>query len=228
MEADASADRMTRAPQQERGQRRVAQILEAAAEVFREHGVGGATMQLIAERAGASMGSLYHFFPNKDAVLETLGARYADRIRRRNEEAMPLSLAHLEPNALFDAVLCAQMAFIEETPAFEAVHAAVARHCPAIYDALNQALVGHVGQFLALRYPRMPEPQRLASAMVSVSIVRTVVNLAAQAPAAMRALVIGEGHAMLVAHYGAADAQFGVGHSSSRDVRAPRPSIPVP
>ena len=210
--AEAPAERPPRAPQQERGQRRVAQILGAAAEVFLEHGVGGATMQLIAERAGASVGSLYHFFPNKDAVLESLGARYADRVRRLNEEAMPLSLVHLEPNALFDRVLHAQMAFVEETPAFDAVHAAVARNCPAVYDALNHALVGHVGQFLALRYPRMPEPQRLASAMVSVSMVHAIVVLAAQVPAAMREPVIREAHAMLVAHYGAADAQFGVGY----------------
>ena len=215
MDAGLPADRTFRVPQQERGQRRVAQILDAAAEVILAHGVGGATMQLIAERAGASAGSLYHFFPNKDAVLESLGAQYADRARRRNEEAMPFSLVHLEPDALFDRVLRGQMAFLEETPAFGAVQEAVERNCPAIFDALNQAVVGHVGQFLALRYPRMPEPQRLASAMVSVSTVLAIVGLAIRVPPAMRETVIREGKAMLVAHFGAADARFGIGSAAS-------------
>jgi len=213
--APSPSDRAPRLPQQERGQRRVAQILDAAAEVFLEHGVGGATMQLIAERAGASVGSLYHFFPSKDAVLESLGARYADRVRRLNEEAMPLSLVHLEPNALFERVLRAQMVFVEETPAFDAVHEAVARNCPAIHDALNQALVGHVGQFLALRYPRMPEPHRLAAAMAAVATVHAIIDLAARLPAPMREPVIREAHAMLVARYSEADVRYGIGPKAS-------------
>lgn len=207
----AVPDRAPRAPQQERGQRRVEQILDAAEQVFVEAGVGAATMQMIADRAGSSMGSLYHFFPNKDAIVEALGARYADAVRETNEQAMPLETVHLPAPELFDRILGAQVKFIERTPAFDAVHAAVHRNCPAIADALNQALVGHVGQFLALRYPSMPEPMRAASAMVSVAAVHAVVDLASRLPAEFRDLVIRESHTMLVAHYSALDAQYGRG-----------------
>lgn len=203
------ADRAPRAPQQERGQRRVEQILDAAESVFVEVGVGAATMQLIADRAESSVGSLYHFFPNKEAIVEALGARYADIVRRTNEEAMPLELVHLPAEELFDRILQAQVGFIESTPAFDAVHDAVHRNCPAIYDALNQALVGHVGQFLALRYPGMPEGERAASAMVSVATVHSVVDLASRIPGDFRALVIREAHTMLVAHFRALDARYG-------------------
>ncbi len=205
----APADRVPRAPQQERGQRRVEQILDASESVFSEAGVGAATMQMIADRANASVGSLYHFFPNKEAIVEALGARYADAVRRSNEEAMPLAAVHLPAEELFERILQAQVGFIERTPAFDAVHDAVHRNCPAIYDALNQALVGHVGQFLALRYPTMPEAERAASAMVSVATVHSVVDLASRIPADFRALVIREAHAMLVAHFGAFDARYG-------------------
>lgn len=203
------ADRAPRAPQQERGQRRVEQILDAAESVFAEAGVGAATMQMIADRASASVGSLYHFFPNKEAIVEALGARYADSVRRSNEEAMPLEAVHLPAEELFERILQAQVGFIERTPAFDAVHDAVHRNCPAIYDALNQALVGHVGQFLALRYPRMPEGERAASAMVSVATVHSVVDLASRIPPDFRALVIREAHAMLVSHFGGLDARYG-------------------
>ena len=182
-EADAR-DRAPRAPQQERGQRRVEQILDAAEKVFAEHGVAGTTMQLIAERAEASVGSLYHFFPNKEAIVEALGARYAEAVRETNESAMPLELVHLPADALFARILRAQVEFIERTPAFDAVHSAVHRNCPAIYDALNQALVGHVGKFLAVRYPALPEQERMASAIVSVATVHSIVELASRLPAA--------------------------------------------
>lgn len=207
-------ERAPRAPQQERGQRRVEQILDAAEQVFVEQGVGAATMQMIADRAGASMGSLYHFFPNKDAVVEALGARYADAVRDTNQKAMPLESVHLPAEQLFQRILQAQVKLIERTPAFDAVHEAVQRNCPAINDALNQALVGHVGQFLALRYPKMPTEVRLASAMVSVKMVHAVVELASQLPTGHRMQVINEAHRMLVAHYSQYDARYGAGYGA--------------
>jgi AcrR family transcriptional regulator len=44
-------------------------ILEAAAALIRESGVGGLTVHGVAERAGTSIGSMYHFFPDLDAVI---------------------------------------------------------------------------------------------------------------------------------------------------------------
>jgi AcrR family transcriptional regulator len=196
--------RAPRAPQQERGQRRVEQILDAAESVFAELGVDGTSMQLIADRAESSVGSLYHFFPNKDAIV-ALGARYAEVIRVTNEEAMPLEMAHLPAEELFERILTSQVRFIERTPAFDAVHLAVQRNCPAINDALNQALVGHVGKFLALRYPHATELQRAASAMVSVTMVHGVVELASRLQSPHREAVLRESKAMLVAHFGAYD-----------------------
>lgn len=64
-------------PQQERGQRRVEQILSAAAEVFGETGFETATTNAIAQRAQTSIGSLYQFFPNKEAIIDALSDRYA-------------------------------------------------------------------------------------------------------------------------------------------------------
>jgi len=49
-----------------------ARILESAAEVFTEHGYSAGTTNRIAERAGMSVGSLYQYFPNKDAILVEL------------------------------------------------------------------------------------------------------------------------------------------------------------
>lgn len=44
-------------------------ILDAALDVFAEHGFAGATMQLVGERANASAASLYRYYPSKEALF---------------------------------------------------------------------------------------------------------------------------------------------------------------
>lgn len=68
-----------REPKRERGKQRVAALLDAGAAVFAEKGYDGATMTEIAERAGAAIGSLYQFFPSKEALAEALFDRFAER-----------------------------------------------------------------------------------------------------------------------------------------------------
>jgi AcrR family transcriptional regulator len=68
-----------REPKRERGKQRVAALLDAGAAVFVEKGYEGATMTEIAERAGAAIGSLYQFFPSKEALAEALFDRFAER-----------------------------------------------------------------------------------------------------------------------------------------------------
>lgn len=73
---------VARQPKRERGRQRVEGLLDAAAEVFIERGVEAATMTEIASRAGASIGSLYQFFPNKMLIAEALRERFVSRASR--------------------------------------------------------------------------------------------------------------------------------------------------
>jgi len=63
---------VARAPKRARGKQRVAELLEAAAAVFDEKGYEAATMTEIAARARAPIGSLYQFFPSKEALADML------------------------------------------------------------------------------------------------------------------------------------------------------------
>jgi AcrR family transcriptional regulator len=65
-----------RRPRQERSRETVEAILEAAAQVFERHGYAAGTTNRIAERAGVSIGSLYQYFPNKDAIVVELARRH--------------------------------------------------------------------------------------------------------------------------------------------------------
>src|SRR5258708_10521010 len=65
-----------RVPKRARGKQRVAGRGRAAAAVFAEKGYEAATMTEIAARAGAPIGSLYQFFPVKEALADTLVLNY--------------------------------------------------------------------------------------------------------------------------------------------------------
>lgn len=47
-------------------------IVEAAARILEERGLGGFTTNAVADRAGVSIGSLYQYFPGKDALIGAL------------------------------------------------------------------------------------------------------------------------------------------------------------
>jgi AcrR family transcriptional regulator len=68
-----------RKPRQVRAELTRDRILTAAAHVFAEHGYAAGTTNRIAEQARVSIGSLYQYFPNKDAILAELMVRHIDR-----------------------------------------------------------------------------------------------------------------------------------------------------
>jgi AcrR family transcriptional regulator len=61
-------------PRQARSTRLVADILEAAARVLAKEGAPRFTTARVAEAAGVSVGSLYQYFPSKEAILFRLQA----------------------------------------------------------------------------------------------------------------------------------------------------------
>ncbi len=68
-------------PQQSRSHETVEAILTAAARILVHDGYAGTSTNRIAELAGVSIGSLYEYFPNKDAILATLRQRQHDRMQ---------------------------------------------------------------------------------------------------------------------------------------------------
>ena len=62
-------------PSQERSKDTVEAILTAAAHIFSDLGYAATTTNKIALRAGVSIGSLYQYFPNKDAIIVSLTER---------------------------------------------------------------------------------------------------------------------------------------------------------
>jgi AcrR family transcriptional regulator len=75
--------RPRKTPRQARAAETRARILDAARAVFAERGYAAGTTNRIAQAAGLSVGSLYQYFPNKDAILVELVRAHVDDGTRR-------------------------------------------------------------------------------------------------------------------------------------------------
>lgn len=143
---------------QARGERRIAQLLEAAATVFTTSGYTAASTNAIAREAGVSPGTLYQFFPNKEAIAIELGERLMHEMRETYGEA----LAPVDPTTpLEEAVGSAVDRFIAfncEHPVFFAL-----MHGPDIpgriteeHDALHATLLSRIEGLLSSLLPDTP------------------------------------------------------------------------
>jgi AcrR family transcriptional regulator len=72
-------------PLQGRSRSTVDAIFEATVQVLLRNGMKGLTTTRVAERAGVSVGTMYQYFPNKQALIYALNERYLDRLGTRIE-----------------------------------------------------------------------------------------------------------------------------------------------
>jgi AcrR family transcriptional regulator len=65
-----------REPQQKRAQKRIDEILDTTARLLTKVGLDDLTTVMIARELGISVGSVYHYFPNKFAILYAVGEQW--------------------------------------------------------------------------------------------------------------------------------------------------------
>lgn len=72
-----------RNPLQSRSRQTVAKILDATAELLQDEGLENLTTDRVAERSGVNIATLYHYFPNKLALLHALAQQLANQQQER-------------------------------------------------------------------------------------------------------------------------------------------------
>ncbi len=83
-------------PRQARSQTTFDRILAACARLLEERDLASVTTNHVATRAGVSIGTLYEFFPNRDAIVAVLARRRLADLRTRVEDALATA-ALLDP-----------------------------------------------------------------------------------------------------------------------------------
>jgi AcrR family transcriptional regulator len=170
--------------------------LQAAASVIAEMGYEAATMCAIAERAGSSIGSLYQFFPNKEAVAEALRAGYIGEI-----EALWSALAHksatLTAEALVRELVKSELSFARRHRAFLALLDA-----PATVNSWRRRELIHerIARVLVAKNPRLPRTHAIDTAAVVHQIVKGILALYAHATPRQKTAVVREFEAALLGY----------------------------
>jgi AcrR family transcriptional regulator len=80
-----SLEHLRRVPQQERSRAKLRRVLEAADRLLADEGAGALTTTGVAAAAGISVGSLYAYLPDKEAIVEALALQYWAEFRERVE-----------------------------------------------------------------------------------------------------------------------------------------------
>jgi AcrR family transcriptional regulator len=107
-------------PVQARSSERIGALLDAASAVVAEVGIERLTTAMVAERAGASIGTVYRYFPDRIAVLGAMSLRSFERFLRASveklESAKPTTL-----DAAFGCLIDATVELHRTEPGFTSI-----------------------------------------------------------------------------------------------------------
>jgi AcrR family transcriptional regulator len=178
---------MAKAPKRARGMQRVAELLDAGAVLFADKGYDATTMTQIAQRAGASIGSLYQFFPSKEVLAEALFGRYVERVASLLEDLVkrapglsPVRLADL----LVDLILDVRSDRDAAVALSSAVAGIVERRKP-----LRSATRRHLAAILRAANPKLREKTAAEAAALIAHVLKIVPTLAKEDEDGGQALV---------------------------------------
>ncbi|MFG3205413.1 TetR/AcrR family transcriptional regulator [Streptomyces sp. NPDC048192] len=179
---------------QARGERRIVQLLEAAARVFCTTGYTAASTNAIAREAGVSPGTLYQFFPNKEAIAIELG----DRLVHEMRETYGQALAPVDPATPLEVAVGSAVdrfiAFNTERPVFFAL-----LHGPDIpgrmaeaHDQLHATIAGRIEDLLASLMPGASPADVTRTAHVCLAVYKSGLELILAHEGAERAAYVQE------------------------------------
>lgn len=158
-----------RLPKQKRSWQRYHHMLDTAAQLFDKDGVDAVTTNHIADKAEVSIGSLYQFFPNKEAIIEALIERYQQNM----QGVFPQQLDTSQPiEHVIRGVLSGFMTFKNEQAGFQAIMVGLAGKPDNedINNQMHQTVINGIASVLSAYYPQMDDDQRNLCATISYQI----------------------------------------------------------
>jgi AcrR family transcriptional regulator len=176
-------------PQQERATRRLAKFLDVAAVLFAELGYEATTMTAIAERSGSGIGTLYHYFPDKQCMASALFSQYAQQVEAHwnplIEQAETLS-----HTAFAERFLERVVEFLRERPAYVQLLSAPIRFSrdPAARRALRVA----IANAFRAKDSSLTSERAMLAANVTLQMVKGMTALYAEAGPKDKPLIIAE------------------------------------
>lgn len=162
-------------PKQARSRQRFDALLDSAAALFVERGIDAVTTNHIAEAADIPIGSLYQFFPSKEALLAAL----IDRHLKRMSSVFPTTFA---ADATFETTV---QAIVDGLMRYDALHPEFGQLFGALdtpghrhlLEPMQAVVTGSIAVMLGAFFPRMSVPLRERCALTGFGIVRGLVGM---------------------------------------------------
>lgn len=209
--SEAEELRLRREPTQRRGRERVEAILDAAEHVFAEQGFERATTEAIAARAGASIGSLYQFFPNKRALFDALAARHIAQVEELFDTILMPLVATSTWRELVILTIDGFWRFQCDSPGFRAVwvHGSLSQDLLERGDAINRTFAERIEGLIALLAPEVPRGRRGSVAQAVVETTSALLFVAARREAREADALVAEAKVVVTAYLEAVLASVG-------------------
>lgn len=161
-----------RRPRQQRAHATIDAIVTAAECVVAREGKRGATTNRIAERAGVSIGSLYQYFPNKQALIEVLQHRERDCFDARIDQG----IAALTTLPLRDALAGLVEFLIAQHRERLPLHNALAAEEPGFHEEIETRWLPLVVQYLEGRRDELRVTDLALSGRIVLDVVEALTH----------------------------------------------------
>src|SRR5256886_8756098 len=191
------------ARRQKRGVLRVEEILQAAGALFAELGYDKVTTNMIAARAGVSPGSLYQFFPNKEAIAQAFAADAINHLHGVYDALLSSEVMTLPLQAFLATFIDRIVAFNRNCPGYLALElgSTISSSLALVLADLQEGLLARQDALLAAYWPHSTGEQRHLPLLVSYRLFLALLPLALQGDEEHQRAIVREMKAVLYRYW---------------------------
>ena len=191
-QAASAIARKWRKPKQARSLERVNRILDVAEAIFIEQGYAAATTKEIAAVAEEPIGTLYQFFPDKEAILQALAERYSDLLDQQVQVFATEAMLVLPLSEYVRRLVEGVDTFFLENPGYRAVFVEITTTMPETEEAGDQQLIQTMTGILPKLNSAFSPEDCEAIAFVLVKAIGNLIWIASGQPPAFRQRLVQE------------------------------------
>lgn len=183
-------------PQQDRSRQRLNAILKATESLLTEVGYEGITTSAVAKRAGTSVGSVYKFFSDKDALLNGLAHAYLDEMQAALAEIFVPDALQEPLEKIIERTMTGIYGYAQAHPAFHHIFggAWVSAEIATTIQAMNDKIRAYIEGLLALRAPHISAIRRKAAAHLALYLIMGITQFAHEEDLQLREAILREIH----------------------------------
>jgi AcrR family transcriptional regulator len=188
-------------PVQERSRETVRRILVAAAVVLKERGYYGLSTNKIAAAAGISPGSLYQYFPNKDAIVKAMVTEYTEQLLDRVSTKLR-EILHGDCAGIVSAAVEAQVdAMLERPEILRVISGQLPGHTYADVLKPIEALIGDILRGCTVAVVDWPADMDVeAASWIMVQLLGTTIRYVVDRPPIAKHVFVDEMTRLVLGH----------------------------